>query len=380
MKITGVYWARYRIPFRAPYETARGAIEHRQGIIVRLDTDAGVHGLGEGSLDPSESEDVVSVLQSHIQTIGSYLTQEPFDDLSDVLGPYLQGGEAARAANCAFETAIADAAARTADCRLAEMMRYRPETGRLSADVRAEVPVNATIAVRNPVDGAAAASKAVASGFRCLKLKVGMQDSIEAELAGVMSIREAIGPVVGLRLDANGSWDEPTAIDMIRALEACDIELVEQPVPANDLDALGRVRAAVATRVAADEAVVDLDSAERALGCSDVLVLKLMRLGGPATASMVAEAAHLSGRSALITTSVDTGIGTALALHLAATLPDEGLAHGLATLDLLEDDIIEEPGLPVVNGIMRLPDRSGLGVELDEEALMRYSDGWHEVS
>jgi L-alanine-DL-glutamate epimerase-like enolase superfamily enzyme len=362
-----------------PYETARGAVTHRQGAIVQLETDAGVYGLGEGSLDPSESEDAVSVLQSHIETIGSYLTQEPFDDLSDVLGPYLQGGEAARAANCAFETAIADAATRTADCRLAEMMRYQPETGRLSV-TRAEVPVNATIAVRNQADGALAASKAVAAGFRSLKVKVGMQDSVDAEFAGIRSIRRAIGPEVRLRLDANGAWDEPTAIDMICALEACDIELVEQPVPAHDLDALGRVRAAVATRIAADEAVVDFDSAQRALGCSDVLVLKLMRLGGPATASTVAEAAQLSGRSALITTSIDTGIGTALALHLAATLPDEALAHGLATLDLLEDDLIEEPGLPVVRGMMRLPDTPGLGVELDEEALMRYSDGWHEVS
>jgi L-Ala-D/L-Glu epimerase len=377
--ITRVRWAWYRVPFKVPYETARGAVTDRQGIIVRLETDAGVHGLGEGSLDPSESADAVSVLQSHIQTIGSYLMQEPFDDLSDVLGPYLQGGEAARAANCAFETAIADAATRTADCRLAEMMRYRPETGRLSA-IRAEVPVNATIAVRNQADGAAAASKAVAAGFRCLKVKVGMQDTVEAEFAGVKSVREAIGPEVRLRLDANGAWDEKKAIDMIRTLEACDIELVEQPVSAHDLDALGRVRAAVATRIAADEAVVDLDSAERALGCSDVLVLKLMRLGGPATASTVAEAAHLSGRSALITTSIDTGIGTALALHLAATLPDEGLAQGLATLDLLEDDLIEEPGLPVVKGMMCLPDSPGLGVELDEEALTRYSDGWHEVS
>jgi L-alanine-DL-glutamate epimerase-like enolase superfamily enzyme len=377
--ITRVRWAWYRVPFKVPYETARGAVTHRQGIIVRLETGAGVHGLGEGSLDPSESEDAVSVLRSHIQTIGSYATQEPFDDLSDVLGPYLQGGEAARAANCAFETAIADAATRTADCRLAEMMRYRPETGRLSV-IRAAVPVNATIAVRNQADGALAASKAVAAGFRCLKVKVGMQDSVAAEFAAVKSIRRAIGPEVRLRLDANGAWDEPTAIDMIRALEACDIELVEQPVPAHEIDALGRVRAAVATRIGADEAVVDLESAQRALACSDVLVLKLMRLGGPATASTVAEAAHFSGRSALITTSIDTGIGTALALHLAATLPDEGLAHGLATLDLLEDDLIKEPGLSVVNGIMRVPDRPGLGVELDEDALMRYSDGWHEVS
>jgi L-Ala-D/L-Glu epimerase len=379
MKIARICWARYWIPFRHPYETARGAVTHRQGIIVRLHTDAGVHGLGEGSLDPSESEEALSVLQSHIQTIGGYLTREPFDDLSDVLGPYLQGGEAARTANCAFETAIADAATRTADCGLAEMMRYRPGTGRLSG-IRAEVPVNATIAVRNQADGALAASQAVAAGFRSLKVKVGMQDSIEAELAGVKSIRKAIGPEVRLRLDVNGAWDEPTAIKVIRALEACDIELVEQPVPAEDLQALGRVRAAVSTRIAADEAVIDLDSARQALGCSDVLVLKLMRLGGPATSSRVAEAAHLSGQSAVITTSIDTGIGTALALQLAATLPAEGLAHGLATLDLLEDDLIGEPGLPVVKGMMRLPDSPGLGVELDEEALMRYSDGWHEVS
>jgi len=347
---------------------------------VRLKTDAGVHGLGEGSLDPSESEDALRVLQSHIQTIGSYLTREPFDDSSAVLGAYAQGGEAARSAKCAFETAIADAAARTVDCRLAEMMSYRLETGGLGVDIRAEVPVNATVAARDPAAAAAAGSKAVAAGFKCLKLKVGMQGNAEAEFARVKTIRKAIGPEVRLRLDANGAWDEPTAIDMIRALEACDIELVEQPVPAEDLQALGRVRAAVATRIAADEAVIDLDSARQALGCSDVLVLKLMRLGGPATARDVAGAAHLSGRSAVITTSIDTGIGTALALQLAATLPEEAFAHGLATLDLLEDDLIEEPGLPVVRGRMCLPKSAGLGVELDEEALLRYSDGWHEVS
>jgi L-alanine-DL-glutamate epimerase-like enolase superfamily enzyme len=69
-----------------------------------------------------------------------------------------------------------------------------------------------------------------------------------------------------------------------------------------------------------------------------------------------------------------------MALQVAASLPAATLAHGLATLDLLEDDLILEPGLPIERGYMKLPLEAGLGVTLDEDALMRYSDGWREVS
>jgi L-alanine-DL-glutamate epimerase-like enolase superfamily enzyme len=240
------------------------------------------------------------------------------------------------------------------------------------------VPVNATIASRSLEAAAAAALVARVAGFGCIKLKVGMEKTIQNEATRVAAIRDVIGRDIKLRLDANGAWDETTAIATIRALEPYDIELIEQPVPPDNLEALGRVRSAVTTAIAADEAVSDYASAARAIACADVLILKPMRLGGISTASYVARQAAASGLDAVVTTTIDTGIATAVALHLASTLP-EGRAHGLATASLLESDLVTTP-LSVERGYMKLPLDAGLGVTLDEEALMRYSDGWREVS
>src|SRR5205823_5740195 len=106
------------------------------------------------------------------------------------------------------------------------------------------------------------------------------------------------------------------------------------------------------------------------LRAADLLVLKPIPLGGVGSVSSCVHAAHAAGVRTVITTSIDTGVGTAAALHLAAALAPEE-AHGLATLDLLENDLISTP-LPIENGFMRLPDGPGLGVDLDREQMARY--------
>jgi L-alanine-DL-glutamate epimerase-like enolase superfamily enzyme len=104
-----------------------------------------------------------------------------------------------------------------------------------------------------------------------------------------------------------------------------------------------------------------------------------MRIGGLQTSRYLARYALTSGLGVVVTTTIDTGIGTAAALHLAACLPDEGRAHGLATASLLQDDLLKQR-LPVERGYMMLPDAPGLGVELDEARAARYLDAWQEVS
>lgn len=376
MKITRVRWAPYRIPFKAPYETAHGAATHRSGVILRLTTDSGHEGLGEASLDPSITQGAIESLLPPIESLASSIGGADPADVDGILEPYLSGDDAARATHCAFETALSDAGARAARKPLAELIA-QPATGRAVVR-RTSVPVNATVAARSLEAAAATALVVRVAGFGCIKLKVGMEKTIENEVTRVAAIRDVIGRDIKLRLDANGAWGEATAIATIRALEPYDIELIEQPVPAENLEALGRVRSAVTTAIAADEAVSDYASAARAINHADVLVLKPMRLGGISTASYIARQAAASGLDAVVTTTIDSGIATAMALHLAATLP-EGRAHGLATASLLESDLVTTP-LSVERGYMKLPLHVGLGVELDEEALMHYSDGWREVS
>jgi o-succinylbenzoate synthase len=228
---------------------------------------------------------------------------------------------------------------------------------------RPAVTVNALLTAESAGAAAHEARLARNAGFQTVKLKVGVLSDLAAEQARVAAVREAIGPDVRLRLDANGAWNEQQAVETLRALEPCDIEYVEQPVPAGDIATLKRVQDAVATPIAADEDVTGLDAALAVLEAraARLLVLKPQAVGGLLTARRIIEAASAAGVRCVVTTSIDTGVGTAAALQLAATCPGNR-AHGLATLDLLEGDLIRGPGLPVERGWMALPASAGLPV------------------
>jgi L-alanine-DL-glutamate epimerase-like enolase superfamily enzyme len=356
----------------------------RTGYIVRALTDVGVEGLGEAALDPSAPEPASDAIEPHLRALSLAVLGDAIR-VDDAMEPYLHGDEAMRAANCAIETAIADAGSRWAGVPLAAMFSGRDARDWLPSPVH----VNATIAHRRTEEAAAAALTARASGFGTVKLKVGMESStpspstgrgqgegLAREVERVRTVRDVIGADMKLRLDANGAWDEATAIEAIRALEGLDIELIEQPVA--DIEALGRVREAVTMRIGADESVSDFRSAERAIREADVIVLKPMRLGGPTVARYLAQYANGGGLDAFVTTTIDTGIGTAMALQVAAALPDAGLAHGLATASLLESDLLVAP-VKVERGVMHLPSAPGLGIELDPVAVSRYVGPWTEV-
>jgi L-alanine-DL-glutamate epimerase-like enolase superfamily enzyme len=260
-----------------------------------------------------------------------------------------------------------DAAARMHGVPLAQL---------LNPDAAGAVAVNALIGGRQVEAVREAALAARQEGFGAVKLKVGLAASVEEEMRRVAACREAMGPGVKLRLDANGAWEEDRAMEVLAALASYDIEYVEQPVAAGRLGVLRRVREASPVRVAADEDVTDGASAALVLQAeaADVLVLKPLQSGGVVGSCMVTTAAAAAGAAVTLTTSIDSGIGTAAALQLAAATAPER-AHGLATLSLLADDLVLTPGLVIVNGRMRLPDAPGLGVELDEAALAGYATG-----
>ena len=232
------------------------------------------------------------------------------------------------------------------------------------------VPVNALLG-GGPIDEVVARARAaVESGFGTIKMKVGAERS-DTELGmRVGAVREAIGPAVKLRLDANGAWEPATAGERIRAVAGYDIEFVEQPIPASaGIGALARLQAASPVRIAADESVVSARAAGELLdaGAADVLVVKPSRLGGWEAARDAIELVRRTAVPVVLSTMFETGAGIWVALRLAATLP-EGPAHGLATADLLESDLLKRP-LEIVDGRMIVPER----IELDESALDRYA-------
>ncbi len=357
------------------FATAHGSAPAREGAILRLTTFDGVEGLGEASPVPGFGAGALADALDVIIALAPRVAGRDLDEVDALLAALDYGAPGVAAAACAFDTAICDLRARAAGVAVADLLRPPTDRGRPSS-----VVVNATVGAPGPAAASQLARRAAEAGFGCVKLKVGVMGSREAEIARVAAVRAALGPAIRLRLDANGAWGVDEAIAIIRAVERYGIELVEQPAPVDDLAGLARVRAAVDTPIAADESVGGPEQARQvvAAGAADVLIVKPIPAGGLRRAREVIALAQAAGLRALVTTTIDSGVGVAAALHLAATLPAPPLACGLATGPLLVGDLIAAP-LYARAGALALPEAPGLGVRLDERQIARYGGGWHEV-
>ena len=210
------------------------------------------------------------------------------------------------------------------------------------APVRDSVPVNVTVPA---VDPERAHAIVTASGCRTAKVKVGEPGQSAADdLARVEAVRDALGPSGAMRVDANAAWDVDTAVARIAELDRVGLEYVEQPCAT--LAELIALRRRIDVRIAADEVVrraadplrVDLREA------CDVVVLKVQPLGGVRAALEVA-AAH--GLPCVVSSALESSVGIAAGVALAAALPDLPFACGLATVALFTDDVSRTPLLPV---------------------------------
>ena len=345
-RISHVSLTRVRLHFRAPVRYGSTTLTSQEVGILQVTTDTGLVGLGEiaGPILPTS-------LDAEIERVTRALVgREPAE--AEAAGGILDG---------AVDTALLDLRGQVAGVSMAELL----------GGGQRSVAVNALLVMTgSPVADAGAAHALVGAGFRTIKLKPPLDAATTRE--SLEAIRDAVGGDVGLRLDLNGGLSEADAITWLGGLDALRLEYVEQPVsPSLGVAALARVRRSIPMPLAADESLTDADAAAALLeaGACDVLVVKPARVGGPRTSVRIARAAAAAGVDVTISTLYESGIGLAAALHVAATVPGDR-AHGLATGDLLEADLIGGR-LPVIGGRLALPAGFGLGVALDEAALDR---------
>ncbi len=356
----------YELPFVQPYRTA--AVEHdtRQGVLVQLRSDGGTTGIGEAAPLGARTEDQATCRSAltaavHALTDAGVAADEALDDL-DGLCPSLAHAPAAR---FGVTLALSDLLAKQAGQPLAVWLANH-HTGATPA---ARVPVNATLPIQ-PIDQSVARAEAAAeAGYRTLKIKVGKDHG--ADLERVEAVRQAIGPDPAIRLDANQAWAPVQAVEAILDhLDRTPLEYVEQPVHGEDHRALAMVRSTVPCRIAADEPVTSPEAAAELieLEAADVLILKPMVIGGLDRTLTIARMAHGADLDVVVTSTIDGAIARAGALHLAASLDRLPLACGLATADLLAEDVVEHDER-IEDGHMHVPDRPGHGLPLPGKEL-----------
>jgi O-succinylbenzoate synthase len=208
--------------------------------------------------------------------------------------------------------------------------------------VRDAVPVNATIPA---VDPATAHALVTASGCRTAKVKVADAGQVLADdIARVEAVRDALGRDGRVRVDANGAWSVDEAVEALKRLDAFELEYAEQPV--RTLEEMASLRRRVDVRLAADESVRTAEDPLRVAGleAADIVVLKVQPLGGVRRCLDVAEAC---GLPVVVSSAVETSVGLAAGVALAAALPELPFACGLGTGLLLDADVTAEPLIPV---------------------------------
>ena len=271
MRIAEVEVIPYALPFERPYVTARGTLERREMILLRLRTEAGVVGLGEavplslrGGDTPRRVErSLVRVAKRLARLdVAAMASEQPLAAAVDAVIHVAAGRRLPAPAKAAVEMVLFDLAGRLSGTPLWRMLR---------AETSAPLRCNATLAADSPRRLAAESTAWRERGFETFKLKLGMGD--EAERA--RAVREAVGPDARLRVDANGAWSTDRAVAVLDEIEPLGIELVEQPVA--EPSGMADVTAATSILVAADETVErvkDAARAKRAREC-DLTTVKL---------------------------------------------------------------------------------------------------------
>jgi L-Ala-D/L-Glu epimerase len=365
-----------RLPFVESFSHSAKARRACDSVVVRVVDDDGVAGFGEGAARPYVTGETPRSVFEHLASelwpavVGIELPDRA-DDVLTVLdavmpSPTSPRAVSANAARCALELAVLDCRLRSIGASVAALL-----------PPRRPVIYGGVITAGDPGAAARRARQMKLIGLRHLKLKVGTGRDLEC----VRAVREAAGPEVSLRLDANGAWSLDEALqvaDAVAPLEVAPLEVaaLEQPLARNALRDLRTLRRASPIPLMADESVVTLDDAETLLAAEavDMLNIRISKCGGLHRSTLIAELAISAGVGVQVGCHVgETAILSAAGRHLAAWAPEVAFVEGSFGTLLLVEDLSAEPVQFGYGGRSSALTGPGLGVDVVEERLRRYS-------
>lgn len=358
LAVTAVSAIPIRVPRKQAMIATQGSIVESEFGLVRVETDAGVVGWGEISMS--------------FGRVGRSLVH----DVETTLGPALVGANALDVQNCMLrlDRAIegAEAARAALDNALFDVVGKAlgvPAYRLLGGRAREAVPVAWPIPWGEPEATAETAAWAVSEGFRTVKLKVGRPGTIDRR--AVAAVRAAIGDKIEIKVDANCAYRSALqALQALRPLEEHRLQLIEQPLPARDLDELALLRTRLETPLLVDESSATLRDVGELVrrGAADALNVYVSEAAGLLGAWKAFAAAEAAGLVGLIGSQCELGLGTAAAAHLGVAVANLAYESDVVGVLRYPRDVVVDPPV-VADGLLYPPDRPGLGVEIDPEAV-----------
>ncbi|PXY22603.1 muconate/chloromuconate family cycloisomerase [Prauserella muralis] len=352
------------VPLHRPHRFARATMTAQPMLLVFVRTAGGVTGVGEGVVPggPWWGGESVETMRLVVERyLAPLLTGRHVDDLPAILRDLHDAVAANLFAKAAVEVALHDAWARCLDV---------PVHTLLGGLVRRSVPVTWALGTEAaPVVAEEALGKLEAGLHHSFKLKMGAQDPAE-DVARICAVAGKLAGAAGLRVDLNARWDLLTSLTHLPRLVEAGIELIEQPVPGAEFEALAELNRVLPVPVMADESLRTPTDALRLtrLRAADVFSLKTTKSGGLRATRAIAEIAAAAGVPCHGGTSIEGPIGTVASLHLACSAPAVKWGSELFGPLLMREELLTTP-LRYADGELHLPQGPGLGVELDPAAV-----------
>jgi L-alanine-DL-glutamate epimerase-like enolase superfamily enzyme len=385
MKIAAIRTIALSAPVDPPYASASGVQSRRGGLLVEVETDTGIVGIGEAGLGGGATatvieKDLAPMLVGEDPLMIEGLWQKMFARTRQYgrRGIVMQGISG-------IDIALWDIAGKVAKLPVYQLL------GACRDRVEAYASGGFYQEGKSAADLAGEAEGYRARGFRGMKMKVGRNPSTQThlrelignkgfcevdpgeDLARVAAVRRALGPHAKLMVDVNCAWSPAFAIEMGRAMEPYNLYWIEEPVATDDIEGSARVADALATPIAGYETEIGLYAFRELIsrGAVDIVQLDIAWSGGFSEGRRIA--AYAGAHHRMVAPHAFAGAVLLVAsLHFAAAIPNGLVLEWDQNPNAIRDELLKEPLRLESDGTVKLPERPGLGIELDRGAVERY--------
>ncbi len=351
MKITRIDAWTVTMRLAEPYAIATGEYDRAVNVFVEVVTDGALAGFGCAAPEASLTGETPDSVEQALRAVAPSLVGADPLRAASLMEPLERDLSHLPSARAAIDIALLDILGKAASL----------PAWKLLGGYRDRIETSVTVGILPEEDTVERARDWVRRGFRCLKIKGGRD--VDADIARVLRVREAVGSHVELRFDANQGYDADDALRFIDATRAAGLELIEQPTPRGSPESLRRVTTGATVPVMADESLLTLRDAFRLASDDivDMVNIKLMKVGGVAQALQVNAVARAAGLEAMVGCMDESALGIAAGLHFALSRPNVVYADLDGHLGLIDDPAAG--AVEIENGFLVPLDRPGLGVD-----------------
>lgn len=371
MKITKIKIDRLAVDLVHPYHLSKeyGIFSTATPVVVTMYTDEGFVGYGECDPWPlfTGDSDLVSalILEKHLAPMLLGADPTNINEMHRRMNAIIRGQHLTKSA---IDMAAHDIWGKSVG---------KPVHQLLGGKRRDTMRCMWSIGGSTPEESAADVLEAKALGYDGCMIKIGGPD-YKLDAARTIAVREAVGKEYPLIVDANQGWDVDTAIRYAKLIKDCDILFFEQPVQSWDVEGMAKVRRAIDMPLSADEGVMSLADARNLVKAEavDVFSIKVTKNGGIQPAKAICEFAAANGIQVFFNSMIEEGITQAASLQIGATCSNivSTIGHAYFSPNRLVGDISNfHTFIHPEKGLVEIPDGPGLGIELDQEAMAKYT-------